>query len=144
MNSDYTIGVRCDNDSIGLLDNLEVWHGVPGAKIKIKKDARVLVGFHECNPTKPYAALFGVSEVEECVFMADTFVLAGTTIKLDTGEGSPKKIARVGDSVKVTVPAGQGVAGASDFFSGAVTANTIGTIVAEGEITSGSPHITEE
>lgn len=43
------------------LDKIPLWVGVPGLTVELAAGTRVLVGFHEGRPSKPYAHLFEAS-----------------------------------------------------------------------------------
>lgn len=71
------------------LQKVPLKHGLPGVVVKVASGSRVLLGFENGDPTRPFAALWDPGSVIEIVF-----------------DGGTQSIARMNDTVKVTVPAG--------------------------------------
>lgn len=90
---DGTLGVILDDARFPPMTGLPLRLSIPGS-VRVPAGARVLVGFEEASPAKPYASLFEGS---------------GLT-RADLGAGGPA-VARVGDAVglqmRVTLDAGK-------------------------------------
>lgn len=70
------------------LSRVPIKHGLPGVSVRVVTGSRVLLGFVEGDPSKPYASLWDPGSIEE-------LILGGPT-------GSPA--ARQGDAVEVLLP----------------------------------------
>lgn len=97
------------------LQKVRLKHGLPGVAVKVEAGARVLIGFENGDASKPYAALWDPGSILEIAF-----------------DGGTKSLARVDDSVSVTVPAGT--------FLTAAQAGVLNPapVTLEGKITSGN------
>lgn len=71
------------------LQGVPLLHGIPGIKVRVTPGSRVLLGFQEGDPQKPYASLWPDGS------SVDEIIIGGTT-------GAP--IARQGDTVDVPLP----------------------------------------
>lgn len=74
------------------VDKVRARHGLPGFKVKVLPGARVMLGFDNGDPTKPFAALWdedGASAIDSIEF---------------TKDGLGAGFARIGDSVTVFAP----------------------------------------
>jgi hypothetical protein len=125
-------------DASGLLDLLpddesirgtgtsgvQIRHGLPGCTVKVRPGARVLLGFENGDPRRPYAALW-----EE-----------GDIISVSLGFGGSRPVARIGDTVSVffppTIPVSGTLSGAP--FSGVLTITTAAPGIIDG---SGNPKV---
>ncbi len=88
-----------DDDSLDLLpedlrvrgtglSGVQIWHGLPGVRVRVKVGSKVLLGFRSGDPKRPYASLWQPESIEEICF-----------------DGGHAPIARVGDAVQVIWPA---------------------------------------
>lgn len=100
VSQDATSGlleVDCEDEEIGFVTDVAIWHGLPGVEVKVEQGARVMVFFAEGRPDRARAALFETNaELVEIVF-----------------DGGSNEVARVGDRVhggflQVTAPGGPG------------------------------------
>ena len=100
-----TVHGQNDDDSLELLpddervrgnglSNVPIRHGVPGVRVRVVVGSRVLLGFENGDPRRPYAALWEPGSIESIRF-----------------DGGNKPIARKGDPVAVYWPAKCTVAG---------------------------------
>ncbi|MET0403040.1 MAG: hypothetical protein ABW123_11585 [Cystobacter sp.] len=96
QNGDLTLELVPDDERIPATSKVPIKHGVPGMKVKVSANARVLLGFEGGNPAKPYAALWESASVTE-------LVLNGTVIKLNDG-GTP--VAKEGSQTEPHVHTG--------------------------------------
>jgi hypothetical protein len=115
-----TVERQHDDDSLDLLPDdervrgtglsrVELWHGLPGVRVKVVVGSRVLLAFRNGDPTKPYASLWQRGSIEEISF-----------------DGGQSPIARQGDAVAVYWPPSLTIVGAIP--AGALTGTvTIGT-----------------
>ena len=128
-----TVERQHDDDSLDLLPDdqrvrgtglsrVELWHGLPGVRVKVVVGSRVLLAFRNGDPAKPYASLWRRGDIEEISF---------------DGGGAP--VARQGDAVAVYWPPSLSIVGAIP--AGALTGTvTIGTQSA-GVIQSGASKV---
>ncbi|WP_394845192.1 hypothetical protein LZC95_50220 [Pendulispora brunnea] len=86
QNADGSLELMPDDARVPGLSRVEIQYGVPGVKAKVKPGSRVMVGWQNGDPAKPYAALWE-PEGLELLILAD---------------GS-RPIARQGDAVQVLV-----------------------------------------
>jgi hypothetical protein len=93
------------------LQEVPIWHGLPGFDVKVVKGSRVMLGFENGDPTKPYAALWETGQVERVRFM-----------------GGEAPVARMGDPVTVYWPATMSITGAipAGAFTGEIAITTPG------------------
>lgn len=56
--SGQTLELRPLDSRFPDMDEVPIWHGLPGVEVKIEKGAIVLVGFRDGNPTRPFAMLW--------------------------------------------------------------------------------------
>jgi hypothetical protein len=130
------VQLQHDDDSLDLLPDdarvrgtglahVGIRHGVPGIRVRVPIGARVILGFENGDPRRPYAALWDPGSIESLEF-----------------DGGQANIARVGDHVVIfwppTVPiTGAGTLGLVPFtLTGAtLTIATPGT----GIIDTGAP-----
>lgn len=94
------------------LSRVPIRHGLPGVTVRVATGSRVLLGFVEGDPRKPFASLWQPGSIEEVSF-----------------DGGQASVARVGDIVVCTWPA-------SLAFTGALTGPVSGTIA--GTLTIGT------
>jgi hypothetical protein len=109
----------------GGLQAVQLRHGLPGVVVKVPVGARVMLGFENGDPGKPFAALWEPGQIESLSF-----------------GGGTKPIARIGDAVDVYWPAtitflpGSTIGGAALVGKAVITSKSIGIIV------SGNPKVT--
>jgi hypothetical protein len=83
--------VRADDERIGALSNVNVWLSTPDTKIELEGGSRMLLGFAEGDPSKPYLIAFEQG--------------SGGFSSLEIGS-SGLDCARKTDEVRVTIPPG--------------------------------------
>jgi len=99
QNADGQLECVTEDDRIGSIGPLPIRLGLPGAKVKIKSGARVLLGFENGDTRAPYAALWDTAELDELELLADTsFKVTAGQVELTPG-GLPA--ARQGDMVGI-------------------------------------------
>lgn len=107
------------------LSRVPIRHGLPGVTVRVVTGSRVLLGFVEADPRKPYASLWQPGSIEEVSF--------------DGGEAS---IARVGDIVVCSWPASLAFTGT---LAGPVSGTIAGTLTigtqSSGTIQSGAARV---
>jgi hypothetical protein len=118
------VDVKCDSSKMPQLRGVKVRHGLPGASSTVPQGTRVLVGFEDGSPSKPYVAMFenlqatrvaidaldvrlgsadaarAVAAVGDVVSMSGTIILPGPTPTLATFDGMI--VAVGGTRVKIT------------------------------------------
>ena len=153
QNADLRLECIPDNTKLGpSIGPLPMRLGIPGATVKVKAGSRVLVGFENGDPRKPYAALWDTAALDELDLAAATaFKVTAGNVTLSPG-GLPA--ARQGDMVGVGggVPAvpnctivlfsgGPIVAGAP--MPGYIGNVIVPTLPVYGVIQSGNPNVIE-
>lgn len=107
------------------LSRVPIRHGLPGVTVRVVTGSRVLLGFVEGDPRKPYASLWQPGSIEEISF-----------------DGGTASVARVGDIVVCSWPASVPFTGT---LTGAVSGSIAGTMTittqASGTIQSGAPRV---
>lgn len=101
--------------------NVKIMQGLPGLEVSVAPGAFMLLGWRGGNPRDPYCMLWGggVTEVvSQLTITASLIRLGGTT-----------PVARMGDTVEVTIPPATLIPGVG---------TTSGSLNVSGEITSGS------
>lgn len=58
QNADFTLEVRPDAAVLPGLSKVPLRHGLPGVRVLVPAGARLLIGFDEGDPSRPYAALW--------------------------------------------------------------------------------------
>lgn len=124
QHSDLTLDLLPDNDAVrGTgLSNVPIRHGLPGVEVRVLVGSRVLLGYENGDPQRPYAHLWDPSAIEELRF-----------------DGGTAALARVGDVVVCSWPASvpcTGTIGGNAF----VGTMTIGT-QSSGTIQSGAARV---
>lgn len=86
--------------------SVQIRHGLPGVRVKVKAGARILLGFEAGDPRRPFAALWEPGAIEE--------------ISID---GGTKPVCREGDSATVFWPPAVPVLGTTPLgaFAGTMT-----------------------
>lgn len=147
QDDDGTLQVELDDASMPGLTRVPIRTFVPGASVRVAADARVHVLFEGGYPSKPCAALFDGSAsqlTELTITTADgaELKLSEGDVEVTPGDGSVVRVAgggarigRVGDSVRVTIPAGTFVTQVTGQAAGVL--NPAGVDV-HGEITEGA------
>jgi len=107
------------------LSRVPIRHGLPGVSVRVVTGSRVLLGFADGDPRKPYASLWHRGSIEELAF-----------------DGGAASVARVGDVVVCSWPATVPFTGTLvGPVSGAITGTlTIGT-QSSGTIQSGAARV---
>lgn len=105
------------------LDAVPLWHGIPGVEVKVKRGARVLLGFRAGDRERPYAALWESASVEQIKFA-----------------GGTQPIAREGDTATVFWPPVLDCTGMTPagVFTGTITITSTSSAI----IDSGSERLT--
>lgn len=106
--ADGSLDLTPDDESIrGTgLGAVQIRHGLPGVRVKVKQGARLLVGFEAGDPNRPFASLWEPGAIEE--------------ISVD---GGTQPVTRQGDSVTVFWPPSVAVVGTTPAgpFTGTMT-----------------------
>jgi hypothetical protein len=95
QNGDGTLELQPDSDVLPQLSRVPIRWGIPGVTATVAAGARVLVGFENGDPARPIATLWDSASVTQLNINAGTIVL----------NGGASKVGRVGDPVRVTIPA---------------------------------------
>lgn len=105
------------------LSRVPIRHGLPGVRVLVVNGSRVLLGFENGDPSKPYASCWSASSIEAIMF-----------------DGGDKPVARVGDAVTIFWPPTLDFVGtlAGQPFTGTMTIMT----PSSGVIESGAPRVT--
>ena len=122
--ADGTVDVRLDSTKMPGVSGVKIRHGLPGFTCVVPSGARVLVGFEDGSPAKPYVALWESGSVTSVTF-----------------DGGTKSVARVDDTVgcgAVTATAGGGPVTFTYTPQGGGTPVVSPTLSIEGVITSGN------
>lgn len=93
-----TVERQHDDDSLDLLpddpavrgrglQHVPIRHGLPGVRVRVALGSRVLLGFVQADPSRPYASLWQAGSIEEIMF-----------------DGGTAPVARQGDAVAVYWP----------------------------------------
>lgn len=96
------------------MDEVPIWHGLPGVEVTVQKGAIVLIGFRDGDPTRPFAMLWQSESL--------------TDVKLTA---SGKVEVSAGGDVKVSA---KGSASVQAQGSAAVEAQTSATVKASGDV----------
>lgn len=75
------------------LDEVPIWHGLPGVEVTVQKGAIVLLGFRDGNPASPFAMLWNAES------LTDLKLTAGGKVTIEAS--GPVEVKSGGD-VKVT------------------------------------------
>jgi hypothetical protein len=107
------------------LSRVSIRHGLPGVTVRVVTGSRVLLGFVEGDPRRPYASLWQPGSIEE--------------ISFDGGDAS---VARLGDIVVCSWPSSLAFTGT---LAGAVSGTIAGTLTiatqSSGTIQSGAQRV---
>ncbi|MDX1526977.1 MAG: hypothetical protein R3337_00030 [Gammaproteobacteria bacterium] len=105
------------------LQAVPIWHGLPGVEVRVAQGSRVMLGFRDGDPSKPFASLWEYGQVEQIRF-----------------GGGEAPLARVGDPVTVYWPTSMTFVGelSGNPFVGTMTITT----TAVGIIGDGTPRLT--
>lgn len=103
QNDDKTLELRPDSQDLPGFSRVAIRHGLPGVTVTVKRGARVLLGFEGGNPQKPYASLWTADSLDTLTVEAETKILlkSPSTVIAQT-EGNARRVARMGDLVKMT------------------------------------------
>jgi len=118
--ADDTLEVEPDTKKIPGLTKVPIFFGLPGVSAKVRKGARVVLGFLGGDPTLPYATVWESASVLEVVIDAEV-------VKLAAGS---RNVAREGDPVAVFITPVQAAAIVSS-----------GTCTVSGYILQGGPRV---
>lgn len=152
QDDDETLQVELDDAAYPGLTKVPIRTFVPGASVKIAAEARVHVLFESGDPSKPCACLFdGATDklLELTITTADGAVIKlvdGGDIEATPGSGGVVKLAggdadvgRVGDKVKVKIPAGSFVTQVTGQAAGVLNP---ADVEVEGTIDAGAESVT--
>jgi hypothetical protein len=107
------------------LSRVPIRHGLPGVTVRVVTGSRVLLGFVEGDPRKPYASLWQPGSIEEVSF-----------------DGGTAGVARIGDIVVCSWPASLPFTGT---LTGAVSGTITGTLTiatqSSGNIQTGAARV---
>lgn len=85
QNANGTLELRTETSKLPGLQQVPIRHGIPGVEVDVVAGGRVLVGFRNGDPSRPFAALWDAATVSE--------------IRLAGGSSA---VVRSGDSIVVT------------------------------------------
>lgn len=104
MNDDGTVDIKPDSSRWGPgLSRVPIRHGLPGVTVRVKKGARVRLSFAGGDERSPYVALWDPGSLDTLTIEAETKILLKTpSAVVAQVEGNAKRVARMGDLVKVT------------------------------------------
>lgn len=101
QNTDGSLELRTLDARLPGLSRVPVM-GLPGVEVKVKKGARVRVGFESGDPARPMASLWNASDLDEIKIVAATKVtVSAPSVVLAQAEGDARPVATVGSLVKV-------------------------------------------
>lgn len=115
--SDLTLEVICDDERIGHLSKVPLYVGIPGARVQVLPESRVIIQYSGGNPERYYAT------------------------GMDMDLGGSKGIARVGDSVDLGYLAGTAPPGGGPVTFVLSPVEIPNSVHLTGKITSGHPRI---
>lgn len=103
QNDDLTLELRPDSTKLPGFSRVLIRHGLPGVTVRVKQNARVLLGFEGGDPRQPFAALWTADSLDTITIVAATKILlqAPSTVVAQV-EGNAKGVALGGSLVKVT------------------------------------------
>lgn len=103
QNDDGTLEMRPENVDLPGFSRVAIRHGLPGVTVTVKRGARVLLGFEGGDPQRPYASLWTADSLDTLTVEAQTKIVlkAHSTVVAQT-EGNARRVARMGDLVKMT------------------------------------------
>lgn len=103
QNADGTLELVVESAKIPGLSKVPLRLGLPGCTVKLKRGCRLLVGWENGDPRRPYGALFSASDVEELRIEASVKIsVVAPEVNLGDEDGLP--VARQGDIVELAVP----------------------------------------
>lgn len=108
MNDDGTVDIKPDSTRWGSgLARVPIRHGLPGVTVRVKQDARVRLAFIGGDERQPFVSLWDPGSLETLTVVADTKILLSSpsTVVAQT-ESNAKRVARMGDLVKMTFVSG--------------------------------------
>ena len=79
QNVDGTLELQPDDARMPQLSGVSIRHGIPGVSVSIAAGSRVLLGFEDASPAKPFAALWQADSVTEIRFNGGTKAVARVT-----------------------------------------------------------------
>lgn len=121
QNGDGTLEVVPDDKRIPGMSRVPIRYGLPGVKVTLKKDARILLGFEGGDPQKPAAMVWESGTLDKLTIEASAEVkVAAPKVTHEAGHAKlaasgGKPVARKGDGVEsllepltcqITLPAG--------------------------------------
>ncbi len=125
------------------MSNVPIRYGIPGAKITVKTNAQVLVGFRDGDPAQRFAALWATGNAGDLATIeidaSDTITLNAPKVAI--GKNAILAAARKTDTVKVTIPAGTVIVSVTPGPPAAGVPNPT-PIDLVGTITAGSSEVT--
>lgn len=105
QNADGTLELKPDTDKMGPgLSRVPIRLGLPGVAVKVKAQARVLLGFEGGDPQRPVATLWEADGLDEITVTAQTKAVVNCpNVVLGAEDGTEKRVAREGDLVEVVI-----------------------------------------
>ncbi len=95
--TDGTLEVFLDDESMPHEVGVPIRLGIPGTEVKVKPGSRVLIGYEQGNPSKPYASLWEGTELDEITITATTKISVKAPLVV-LNEGAILPIARATDT----------------------------------------------
>lgn len=94
--TDGTLEVFLDDASMPGEVGVPIRLGIPGAEVKVKPGTRVLIGYEQGDPRKPYASLWEGTELDELKITATTKIEVKAPMVV-LNEGAVLPVARATD-----------------------------------------------
>lgn len=106
QNADGTLELKPNTDKMGAgLSRVPLRLGLPGVTVKVKNQARVLLGFEAGDPQRPVATLWEADGLDEITVTAQTkAVVNSPNVWLGEEDGDARPVARLGDIVECMFP----------------------------------------
>ena len=89
QNADRTLELKPESSKLPQMSKVPIRLGIPGASVRVSAGARVLVGFENGDPKRPYAGLWDTASLVELVI-----------------DGGSNAVARVGSTTQGHVHSG--------------------------------------
>jgi hypothetical protein len=134
QNADLTLELKPDVDKFGPgLSRVPLRLGLPGVSVKVKAQARVLLGFEGGDPQRPVATLWEADGLDEITITAQTKAIVNAPKVFLGDEDNAQPVACLGDTVEVLFPPGaiaSGTVGGAPFTGPIVITDTLVGIIA--------------
>ncbi len=112
QNADGTVELKPDAPRFGAgLSRVPIRLGLPGVTVKVKQQARVMLGWEAGDPQRPFASIWEAAGLDEITVTAQTKVTVISPLVVLGDDENAKPVARLGDVVEVLFPPGAIVAG---------------------------------